>query len=122
MSNNFVGDYPLINYYLCNPTTHAHTLMHHCWNLLKKREKYSPWKEAVGQRFLVQKGRQTHTHISGAKGETITDIWSSPRRISACVEPIQEDTWTSGERTVVCQPRIGREESLRVKRKQVQCL
>ena len=68
-----VGDYPLINYYLCNPTTHAHTLMHHCWNLLKKREKYSPWKEAVGQRFLVQKGRQTHTHISGAKGETITD-------------------------------------------------
>ena len=68
-----VGDYPLINYYLCNPTTHAHTLMHHCWNLLKKREKYSPWKEAVGQRFLVQKGQQTHTHISGAKGETITD-------------------------------------------------
>ena len=28
----YVGDYPLINYYLCNPTTHAHTLMHHCWN------------------------------------------------------------------------------------------
>ena len=79
-------------------------------------------RKRLGKDFLSKKGRQTHTHISGAKGETITNIWSSPRRISACVEPIQEDTWTSGERTVVCQSWIGREESLRVKRKQVQCL
>ena len=74
----------------------------------------------VGQGFLGQKDSK-NTHISGAKGETIANIWSSPRRISACVEPIQEDTWISGERIVVCQSRIGEEESLRVKRKQVQC-
>ena len=41
-------------------------------------------RKRLGKDFLSKKGRQTHTHISGAKGETITNIWSSPRRISVC--------------------------------------
>ena len=43
--------------------------------IVEKKEKYSPWKEAVGQGFLGQKDGKRH--ISGAKGETIANIWST---------------------------------------------
>ena len=67
-----VGDYPLINYYLCNPTTHAHTLMHHCWNLLKKREKIQSLEGSGWAKISCPKGTaNTHTHTSAGQKERL---------------------------------------------------
>ena len=66
-----VGDYPLINYYLCNPTTHAHTLMHRCWNCWRKKRNTVLGRKRLGKDSLAK--RTANTHISGAKGETITN-------------------------------------------------
>ena len=44
-----------------------HTLSCIVVGIVEKKEKYSPWKEAVGQGFLGQKDGKRHTHQRGKR-------------------------------------------------------
>ena len=64
-----VGDYPLINYYLCNPTMHWHTHAS-LLELLKKTREIQCLEGSGWARIPWPKGRQ-NTHTSAGQKERL---------------------------------------------------